>query len=721
MHETSMSSGVTLGSSGDGKSTLLNFLGRKPLTAENKNGVWCVNTLDPIQGMEIGVGANAMTALPSYWRDPESRLVYYDCPGVGDTRGVEKDLVNAFSIQKLFKTFRNVKILLCIAEDSVQAGRAPGFRNLVETMGEFFERDLPQLPFSLVVTKQNGFQDAQQVKAYIAGIVDISPLGRGFIEKLRRIPRIEFFPKAREAGPFLNLETPLGRDIRARILATLNETGFIENLAPSLTTSPDARALAERRLFATNAAARYITHLQRLINIELVQDIYTYCNAQIAHAPNLDQLRLFFATYLQTLESLHVEVLQGQEGERAAFFTTLQAPNFYERYKREEQPLEFFRAISPDIPYPIEAWINEVLTSVKDKIRASSTPPVSVHNNGVLEIKGTFVSLNSHIRPFITGNTTRVNVYSLNTLFIDCDFTNPGMSFSLSAPSWKVVDPLRTFNLTGNRGNNGCNGSFAGQDGYPGGPGQSGGNFYGRGRTFTGIEKLNVISHGGSGGNGGNGAQGTNGASGQDGSPARIDQAPEDKVRLPDRRGNLAIDGNNTHYSARIYDVFKVTKSVAGTFGEAGGNGGRGGSGGQGGLAGSVIIEGTPWQARQLQHNGQNGTNGASGLGGSGGAHGRAYVKTFERWTQQEHVMRPGFYDWHDLNSPWTVEDGVVCCYEGSGSASSGQGRSGVNASGLQHPVIQPAIPRATIIESYRQLFTEQTQGNTNPFAQDIP
>jgi len=40
--------------------------------------------------------------------------MYYDCPGFGDTRTFNQEIVNAFYIKKIFDSTSEVKILLCI-------------------------------------------------------------------------------------------------------------------------------------------------------------------------------------------------------------------------------------------------------------------------------------------------------------------------------------------------------------------------------------------------------------------------------------------------------------------------------------------------------------------------------------------------------------------------------------------------------------------------------
>ena len=41
-----------------------------------------------------------------------SKIVYWDCPGFEDTKGVEQDIANGFFIKQIFDNSEMVKILL---------------------------------------------------------------------------------------------------------------------------------------------------------------------------------------------------------------------------------------------------------------------------------------------------------------------------------------------------------------------------------------------------------------------------------------------------------------------------------------------------------------------------------------------------------------------------------------------------------------------------------
>ncbi len=104
---------IALGVTGSGKSTLINFLANKSLTAAKHNGVWKIDVIDPVAGIIPGHSIASQTTEPSYWHDAHNQTVYYDCPGLMDTREQYCDIVNMYAINRLFEKFRdtNIKIL----------------------------------------------------------------------------------------------------------------------------------------------------------------------------------------------------------------------------------------------------------------------------------------------------------------------------------------------------------------------------------------------------------------------------------------------------------------------------------------------------------------------------------------------------------------------------------------------------------------------------------
>ncbi|WP_432466045.1 hypothetical protein [Candidatus Cardinium hertigii] len=136
-----------------------------------------------------------------------------------------------------------------------------------------------------------------------------------------------------------------------------------------------------------------------------------------------------------------------------------------------------------------------------------------------LVIKGSYVKLSdfefimytSDFKPILKP----IEVFSLNKVFIDCDFyyTGDEMQLSIIAPTWEIIGN-KTITLDGlNREENfGFSVFFSREkDGAPGLPGISAVNFLGIGEVFINAKNLTISANGGKGGRGNDGKDGSNG------------------------------------------------------------------------------------------------------------------------------------------------------------------------------------------------------------------
>lgn len=176
------------------------------------------------------------------------------------------------------------------------------------------------------------------------------------------------------------------------------------------------------------------------------------------------------------------------------------------------------------------------------------------------------------------GNVASLEVYALNTLFIDQDLNTLGAKLALSivAPKVEIIG-TRNINLNGKNGEvlqkaaDGSSLGSHGQDGISGKVGGSAGSCFIAASSLVRGENLSIKANGG---NGGNGQQGGNGADGRDG------ENPPDKQTC-----------NSESYRANGFQVSGIRRSfpmgeeqqkflVYGLNGEVGANGGSCGVGG---------------------------------------------------------------------------------------------------------------------------------------------
>ena len=105
---------LVLGVTGSGKSTLVHSLVGKKMMANDKYGLDVIDGLLP--GFSIGHGLDSSTTIPNSYYDPNTNLVYWDCPGFMDSRGQGQEIVNSFAIDQIFSEPSRVKILFVIQD-----------------------------------------------------------------------------------------------------------------------------------------------------------------------------------------------------------------------------------------------------------------------------------------------------------------------------------------------------------------------------------------------------------------------------------------------------------------------------------------------------------------------------------------------------------------------------------------------------------------------------
>ncbi|CAK6587165.1 MAG: hypothetical protein IRF12RH_07155 [Rickettsia helvetica] len=246
-----------------------------------------------------------------------------------------------------------------------------------------------------------------------------------------------------------------------------------------------------------------------------------------------------------------------------------------------------------------------------------------------------------------------LNVFALNTLFIDEDVSLGNNTLTVIAPKWHIIG-TKTISLDGVEGESHYNETIQknkhftlhilhgrskaeggterhinGKDGKPGGAGGPGGSFFGIGDQFINGRNLTITANGGIGGAG---QDGGDGFKGRDGSSPIVKSASDLSPCYKDLcDGGKQINGFNCKkidYSYHDSDgksglYFRpVCKyKLFGTPGTKGGDGGNGGRGGIGGLPGSIALFELSNDSRISKYNdvGKDGKNGTGGIGGDSG------------------------------------------------------------------------------------------------------
>lgn len=700
---------IVVGRTGSGKSTLVNILSGKPFTVGQDNlGSFILDTNNPLPDFKIEHQYIAGTKYPCSWYDEDSQTVFWDCPGFGDPGGAQKEILNAFSIHQLFKP--NTKILLVAPEsDLSNDGRATGFLKLLnQVTGLFSENQQPELrdSFSVIVSKH------QNIPPNIPGHLqqNILPLTqqdqieltlpvRGLLQFLVAHPeRIASFPRATTLGLYAPNMNPLRQAIHS--------SNYMLNPDPRIRLADNAN------IYIDGLGASLNNCLVEYMGNQGNASIINYCNHLInIHPGSVQQLRGTFRDLVRTLENLqHVVTAQ----DPSSFSQTLSGifGNHFDvnDINQTIEQIKFFKGIRHNITYNTLEWIHALSPTIERIRQLTNTPEIQVVHN-LLSVKGIIVGTNDVVSALQNHQqANRVDVFSLNKLFIDENLIKLGISLNLIAPNWKVVEP-RVINISGVPGLAGANGVHGtGSDGQPGGSGGNGGNFYGKGKAFDGIDNLVINTNGGSGGRGGDGGNGANGVNGRNGDLQKVSRS---------QAYYHAYDNPNGDYYERWSGVYNWYEDP-GVDGTPGHNGGRGGSGGLGGFAGSALIDGFyPWNPN-IQ-NGAIGIHGNSGAGGQGGVHGKhcqGYILRASLTQQGRHgggSVKGGSAVGQRRDADYTP----ITHQAPRGNAPNGNPGLGLNNVGQQNPVaIQPRD--VDIINGYN-IYKEQINNpNTAPFIKEF-
>lgn len=192
---------LMLGITGSGKSTVTSLLTNSNLTS--------VELYEPGSGLYIIKDENELitdhnsftvskTLIPNSMIDEENNVLFYDCPGFEDTRGIEKDISVAYLIKKLLDHTTSLKLLLALPYDSIKpGGDKSNFRKLLEHTTKLIknidkfrngiglivtkvdsaqsvdDKIITQIGYSLINAKQNLNNETGQTRENMIKIIDI--------------------------------------------------------------------------------------------------------------------------------------------------------------------------------------------------------------------------------------------------------------------------------------------------------------------------------------------------------------------------------------------------------------------------------------------------------------------------------------------------------------------------------------------------------------------
>ncbi|KAF0530317.1 50S ribosome-binding GTPase family protein [Gigaspora margarita] len=645
---------IIIGDTGEGKSTLLNYLTGVPLFSRDDDfGDYIIYT-ETSDGIDINDRSISQTTLPL------CRGIYWDCPGFGDTRGPVQNIINAYSIYKLVKNTKKLKVVVVASEYVIKSTRKKEFLNLINNIGETFKNtdELVQ-GLCLVITKNNKL-DAKKVRTCFHKILEEQIDQENFGQSKRKI--LKFLSSSESQIIFFNAPQQEGRisdTDKSSILEGIEKISYLKKLEPNLLLDDGPK------LYIKDLVEKFHVDIKNYILLKFYPAVQSYLETLIdTHLGTIKELRNILFNISDQLNNIHEKPQHFENNLQQILLIVefIQRNDLKEELLKKFSLLNFFNLVKPEsleIKGNTSSWYDYISELIKEIDVLKSFKVYSKEH--LLTLEGIIIGTEDLINVMNNqeiSEISEINMFSLNTLFIDKDIIAPGVNLSLISPKLRVVGK-RTINLKGNSGplhqpnkandgisftkeriyneiydevnegissqiinnsndkiiftkekiNDETNNEISsdeekieekmnGKDGLPGQPGYNGGNFYVKGSIFFDLSSL-IINV--SGGDGGQGQDGGDGAKGFDGADCGVDFIKQKKILALISREKMHTLSNK---ESGVVDKAIVCTKFLLTFndkheetyeyfdpGQKGGNGGRGGIGGIGGNPGSVEFD----------------------------------------------------------------------------------------------------------------------------------
>ena len=377
---------IVIGMTGHGKSTLITHLAGMPLVARTSAaGPLALDTEVPLPDFHIGEGSAVGTKIPSSWYDPASGVVYWDCPGFGDPRGAEADIVNAFSIRQLFQEPSRSKIVITVKESDI-LDRAKSFGGLLKQVIETFP-DSRQLEdcLSLVVTRHERVNVLGALGMLYAGAEENAlfriPRVKSLVKFLsdNAATRVSCMPYAAAVGPYVGN--------RASILASIASSDYVMNPLFNISVPAESGLLVRQLSRQMNAGiAGYIAGtFSSLVEAQLLNIIRR-------HAETAAAMKARFTVFGEMLGRVRNDNPRNYIQDLQAFLRALEVLDPLDNLTRDEGIIAFFSGIVREPLHETILWKNaleNIIGRIGDASRAPTSRVNPVHS-GHREDDGTW-------------------------------------------------------------------------------------------------------------------------------------------------------------------------------------------------------------------------------------------------------------------------------------------------------------------------------------------
>ncbi len=346
----SLESVVVIGAIGSGKSTLITYLAKRPLTVGSATmGKKVLDTETPLPGFHISHGMSTGTRMPCCYHDKETGITYWDCPGFGDPLE-DDEITHAFSIREIFQELSKVRIILVASEESITTRGGSFLQMINRVYSTFADKDRLKSALSLVITKQRDVEPS----ALFSDLLEEGSKGNNNLGIPGVRDLLEFFasnPGRVSCLPFPTAVGPYDDAYREPIQAAIASCSYMENPAVSFTVGSGAKALLSGLGLRANA------QISQYVHDSIGTEINRICEGYITgHAKPGRALKADFATFVEQLNSIRMDRPENFTADLGGFLSILGVQTLMRNVYDQAACLDFFQTVDGSVVTQPDQW-----------------------------------------------------------------------------------------------------------------------------------------------------------------------------------------------------------------------------------------------------------------------------------------------------------------------------------------------------------------------------
>ncbi|KAF0427131.1 50S ribosome-binding GTPase family protein [Gigaspora margarita] len=440
---------IVVGETREGKTTLLNYLTGISLSSKKNGrfGEFEIHGVDSLNNVTISNGSISQTSLPY------NRGEYWDCPGFGDTRGSVQEIINAYSIYKLIKSTKKLKVLAVISENTILEPSEKKLLNFIQNLGEIFnnKKDLVE-GLCLVVTRKRSL-DLIKIREGLRELLEERDGKEGFSSSQRNILKFLSFDRSQIAffdAPYE--EGPISDKDKSEILNCVEKITYIKNLEPGISIGSDAKS------FIKNLIEKFYNDIEEFISKKFDSKFLNYIKDLIDnHDDTVKKLREHLNGLIEELKKISdakdLQIFENNLDQILSIVKLINNSDLEYELSKSISQLKFFKQVKPEtlnIQGNTKSWYYVIKKFINIINFIKSEPKPKINNNKLI-LEGIIIGIED-IAKEISSSIFEINMYSLNSIFIDEDINAPGVTLTLISPQVRVVGKKRKINLKGKPG-----------------------------------------------------------------------------------------------------------------------------------------------------------------------------------------------------------------------------------------------------------------------------